>query len=159
GTAEIDGVSRRVRVPLLTEPVRLEPLVRNYRVTPAGDLELTRLVTDSGVAARLEAAVGEDLVAWLRSPDAPRWIEEAAAAAGFTRSAVVTTGGPDLPVEKLVGVAAAALYPVRDVLGFSMTETLRRWSRLPGLDDTAFAALYGYAPPLAEVGRAAADGR
>lgn len=38
------GATRRVRVPLLSEPVRLERARREYRVVPAGDMEVTPLL-------------------------------------------------------------------------------------------------------------------
>lgn len=146
GRVEIDGVRRRVRTPLLTEPVRLRRVARGYRVEPAGDLEVTPLVTDPEVAARLEEAAGGDLASWLRGPDVAEWITQAAEAAGFPVSTVVDTGGAKLPEDTLVGVAAAALYPVRDVFGFGLRDTLVRWSRQPGLEHTALAAVYGFAP-------------
>ncbi|GAB3843095.1 hypothetical protein GCM10029963_17200 [Micromonospora andamanensis] len=41
GTADVDGTRRRIRLPLLAQPVRLQRGRRGYRVVPAGDLELT----------------------------------------------------------------------------------------------------------------------
>jgi hypothetical protein len=52
GSTEVDGARRRVRLPLLTEPIRLK---RSGAVVPAGDLELTSLVEDRDLAAELEA--------------------------------------------------------------------------------------------------------
>jgi len=50
GTVEVNGAPRKVRLPLLAEPVRIERGLRN-RLVPAGDLELTPLVTDRTLAA------------------------------------------------------------------------------------------------------------
>ena len=68
GAITVDGATRKVRLPLATEPVRLERARGGYRVTPAGDLELTPLVTDRTVAARLEQAPGIGTQEWLSAP-------------------------------------------------------------------------------------------
>src|SRR5690349_3179074 len=55
GSAD-DGSSRRkVRVPLLSQPVRLERTFRGYRVTAAGDIEVSPLIEDRTLAALLES--------------------------------------------------------------------------------------------------------
>src|SRR5690606_8784115 len=46
GRAQFEGEWRRVRLPLLHEPVRLRQGLRGYTVVPAGDLSLTDLVED-----------------------------------------------------------------------------------------------------------------
>jgi hypothetical protein len=68
GGTELGGGRRKVRVPLLTQPVRLERGVRGYRVVPAGDLELTQLIEDGTLAAGLEAAPGLAGPGWLAAP-------------------------------------------------------------------------------------------
>ena len=74
GRAEVDGTTRRVRVPLLTEPVRMRRLPQGYRIESAGDLELTPLLADPDIAARLEDAAGENTSSWLNGPQAEEWI-------------------------------------------------------------------------------------
>ncbi|TBL27549.1 hypothetical protein EYA84_28750, partial [Verrucosispora sp. SN26_14.1] len=65
GGVDVAGSRRRVRLPLLAQPVRLERGRRAYRVVPAGDLELTSLIEDRDLAARLEAAPGLAGPGWL----------------------------------------------------------------------------------------------
>src|SRR5438477_6329222 len=82
GAAEVDGARRTVRLPLLVQPVRIERGLRS-RVVPAGDLELTPLVTDRTVAAALEAAPGLGSAAWLTATGTGAWLTAAAQAAGL----------------------------------------------------------------------------
>ncbi|MFI5909991.1 DEAD/DEAH box helicase [Dactylosporangium sp. NPDC051541] len=134
GTAEVDGVSRAVRLPLLYEPVRLEgsgTRLRGYRVTPAGDLEITPLIADRELAAALEAAPGIGTAPWLTAIGTTAWIETAARAAGFE------------PGKDLIGEAVAALYVGRDVATPGLRDTLRAWSARTGLEATALAQVYG----------------
>ncbi|MFV2105180.1 hypothetical protein [Micromonospora sp. LOL_015] len=74
GTVERDGVRRRVRLPLLSEPVRLEHALRGYRVVSAGELELTSLVTDRAVAANLESVPGLGGPGWLTATGTQAWL-------------------------------------------------------------------------------------
>ncbi|GAA3286474.1 hypothetical protein GCM10020218_048470 [Dactylosporangium vinaceum] len=134
GTAEVDGAARTVRLPLLYEPVRLEgsgSRLRGYRVTPAGDLEVTPLITDRELAAALEAAPGVATPPWLTAIGTTAWIETAAGAAGFK------------PGEDLLAEAVAALYVARDVASPGLRDTLRAWSARTGLEATALARVYG----------------
>ncbi|MER7274121.1 ATP-binding protein [Dactylosporangium sp. NPDC000244] len=134
GTADVDGVARTVRLPLLFEPVRLEgsgSRLRGYRVTSAGDLEVTPLIGDRGLAAVLESAPGIGTAAWLAAVGTGAWIETAADAAGFK------------PDARLLGRAGAALYVARDVATPGLRDTLRAWSTRPGLERTALAQVYG----------------
>ncbi|GAA3453170.1 DEAD/DEAH box helicase [Dactylosporangium matsuzakiense] len=134
GTAEVDGAARTVRLPLLYEPVRLEgsgSRLRGYRVTPAGDLEVTPLITDRELAAALEAAPGVATTPWLTAIGTTAWIETAAGAAGFK------------PGEDLLAEAVAALYVARDVASPGLRDTLRAWSARTGLEATALARVYG----------------
>src|SRR6266545_1398720 len=56
GAAEVDGTRRTVRLPLLTQPVRLDRVLRGYRVLAAGDIELTPLVEDRAASSRAASA-------------------------------------------------------------------------------------------------------
>jgi hypothetical protein len=51
GTTDVEGTRRTVRLPLLSEPVRMRRVRARYRIEPAGDLELTSLVADRELAA------------------------------------------------------------------------------------------------------------
>jgi hypothetical protein len=148
GTTEVDGARRRVRLPLLTQPVRLERGVRGYRVVPAGDLELTPLVADRNLAAVLESAPGLGGWGWLAHAGggAVAWMRAAAEAAGLPVRDVDKTPGPP-PEDGLKLLAAAGLFVVRDVLGAGLRDSLRSWAGRPGLADTALARAYGTAEP------------
>ncbi|MFU8874592.1 AAA domain-containing protein [Micromonospora sp. SL4-19] len=141
GTTDLDG-GRRIRLPLLAQPVRLERTRRGYRVVQAGDLELTSLIEDRGLAARLEAAPGLAGPGWLGAPGTRAWITAAAEAAGLKLDAVVTAPPRAIDDTALTGVAAAALFVTRDVLAGRLRDTLLSWASRPGLADTALARLY-----------------
>ncbi|WNM38164.1 AAA domain-containing protein [Micromonospora halotolerans] len=143
GGADLDGGRRRVRVPLLAQPVRLDRTLRGYRIVPAGDLELTSLIEDRDLAARLEAAPGLAGPGWLGAPGTTAWITAAAEAAGLKPEAVLA--GPPRRIDEstLTGVAAAALFTTRDVLAGRLRDILLGWAGRPGLADTALGRLYG----------------
>lgn len=157
GRAEVDGTTRRVRVPLLTEPVRMRRLPQGYRIESAGDLELTPLLADPDIAARLEDAAGENTSSWLNGPQAEEWIRQAAEAVGLPISTVVRSGGTGLNDDGVVGVAAAAIYAVRDVFGPGLKDTLLRWAQRPHLEFTALGAVYGLMPPFPSAPHAQGD--
>jgi hypothetical protein len=156
GTIEIDGASRTVRVPLLSEPVRVQRGRGGYRINSAGDLELTPMVEDRDLAARLEAVDKLGSSGWLADPDTADWLRKAAAAAGLpvdevqlptpdeTRSATETAQWPPRhPLKGMVAVAGAALYVPREAFSGSVRDTLMHWSGRASLADTALAAVYG----------------
>ncbi|MGW5081764.1 AAA domain-containing protein [Micromonospora echinospora] len=142
GGADLDGGRRRVRVPLLAQPVRLERTSRSYRIVPAGDLELTSLVEDRELAGRLEAAPGLAGPGWLDAPGTKAWITAAAEAAGLKPATVQARPPRRIDEDALVGVAAAALFTTRDVLAGRLRDTLLAWAARPGLADTALSRLY-----------------
>jgi superfamily I DNA/RNA helicase len=144
GRAELDGVPRKVRVPLLSQPVRLDRGLTGYRVVPAGDLEVTALLADRELAAALEAAPGLAAPGWLDATGSRAWLSSAAEATGLPIDATVERGGR-LPADRLVLVAGAALFVVRDVFGARLGDSLRTWAGRP-LGGTALAALYGEPP-------------
>ncbi|WP_229791790.1 AAA family ATPase, partial [Micromonospora fulviviridis] len=143
GGADLDGGRRRVRVPLLAQPARLDRTRRGYRIVPAGDLELTSLIEDRDLAARLEAAPGLAGPGWLRAPGTTAWITAAAEAAGLKPEAVLARPPRSIDDATLTGVAAAALFTTRDVLAGRLRDTLLGWAARPGLADTALSRLYG----------------
>ncbi|HEX5597965.1 MAG TPA: AAA domain-containing protein, partial [Micromonosporaceae bacterium] len=151
GAVEVDGVLRKVRLPLLSEPVRLERVVRGYRVVPAGDLELTPLVEDRELAARLESAPGLGSSSWLSGIGTAAWLRTVAEAAGLAVAEVVRPGDgrwpPRPPAQGLCLYASAALYTVRDVFGVALADGLRAWAGRPDVASTALAAVYGVGGP------------
>ncbi|MBU8861297.1 MULTISPECIES: AAA domain-containing protein [unclassified Micromonospora] len=157
GAADLDGSRRRVRVPLLAQPVRLERTSRSYRIVPAGDLELTSLIEDRNLAGRLEAAPGLAGPGWLGASGTKAWITAAAEAAGLKLTTVQARPPRRIDEERLVGVTAAALFTTRDVLAGRLRDTLLAWAARPGLADTALSRLYT-GPRDSTPGDAAAPG-
>ncbi|MFC7274289.1 AAA domain-containing protein [Paractinoplanes rhizophilus] len=145
GRAEVDGKARKIRVPLLSQPVRLERGLTGYRVVPAGDVEVTPLVTDRDLAAALESAPGLAAPGWLEATGSKAWLRSAAAATGLTVDALVDDARR-LPADRVVLVARAALYVARDVFGGGLQDSLRSWTGRD-LDGTALAAIYDSAAP------------
>jgi hypothetical protein len=143
GHTQIDGTRRTVRVPLASEPVRVQRSLVGYRVVPAGDLEMTPLVADRVLAGQLEELLVRGGPGWADMVGTATWIRTAAEAAGLPVAEVAAGRRPPaLPEEGLVGVAAVALYQARDVFGPGMRDVLLTWSRRDGLPDTALAAVY-----------------
>ncbi|MEU5553020.1 AAA domain-containing protein [Micromonospora sp. NPDC047793] len=142
GGVDVAGVRRRVRLPLLAQPVRLERGRRAYRVVPAGDLELTSLIEDRDLAARLEAAPGLAGPGWLTAPGTAAWVTTAAQAAGLTVDRVVPRPPRRVDETTLTGVASAALFVTRDVFAGRLRDTLLNWAGRPGLTGTALARIY-----------------
>ncbi|MER7007039.1 AAA domain-containing protein [Dactylosporangium sp. NPDC000555] len=148
GSAEVDGSVRRLRLPLVAEPVRLERSGggrRGHRIVPAGDLEVTPLIGDRELAAVLESSPGLGTAAWLAATGTAAWVATAAQAAGLKPDRIAADDTPiaRLPDRELLGQAAAALYVVRDVSSAGLRDTLRAWAARPGLEDTALAHVYG----------------
>ncbi|PWU62129.1 hypothetical protein DLE60_01965, partial [Micromonospora globispora] len=139
GTADVDGARRRVRLPLLAQPVRLERARRGYRVVPAGDLELTPLIEDRELAARLEAAPGLAGPGWLAATGTTAWIDAAAEAAGLKVHGVLAEPPRGIDDSVLTGVAAAALFVTRDVFAGRLRDILLSWAGRPGLEATALS--------------------
>ncbi|WP_200207438.1 AAA domain-containing protein [Micromonospora coerulea] len=142
GGADLDGGRRRVRLPLLAQPVRLERARRGYRVVAAGDLELTPLIEDRELAARLEAAPGLAGPGWLAAAGTTAWLTAAAEAAGLKLDGVVAKPPRSVDDTVLTGVAAAAIFVTRDVLAGRLRDTLLSWAARPGLATTALTRLY-----------------
>ncbi|BAL87461.1 hypothetical protein AMIS_22410 [Actinoplanes missouriensis 431] len=140
GTHLIDGRTRKIRVPLLSQPVRLERALGGYRIAPAGDLEITPLIEDRDLAAAMEAAPGLAAPGWLDAIGSRAWLRAAAEATGLPFE-TVTDAGHRLPKDRLVLVAAAALYVARDVFGVGLSDSLRSWAGRD-LTGTALAAMY-----------------
>ncbi|WP_344618588.1 AAA family ATPase, partial [Dactylosporangium salmoneum] len=157
GTAEVDGVERKLRLPLVAEPVRLERSgggLRGARVMPAGDLEITPLIGDRELAALLESAPGLGTAAWLGAPGTAAWVSTVAEAAGLRPDRIAADAPPvaRLPDRELIGQAVAGLFVVRDVSSAGLRDTLRAWAARPGLQDTALARVYAAGGDPGEAG-------
>jgi hypothetical protein len=157
GTQLVDGVRRRVCVPLLSEPVRIRRGMRGYSVIPAGDLAITHLVDDPDLAAELELG-GGNTENWLYgNPAINDWIYATTRAAGLHIDRILHRTAPrrhlfdDVPHaedwsrddSRLVALIRAGVYVAGETLGSSLRETLRSWAARPGLHETAMAAVYG----------------
>jgi hypothetical protein len=147
GAVDVGGVQRRVRLPLLVQPVRIERGLRT-RLVPAGDLELTPLITDRALAATFEAAPGIGSTGWLAAAGTSAWITAAAEAAGLpvTRVLPAAAKPPKISETQLAGYAGVALFVARDVTSIGLRDTLLTWSARPGLEATALAHVYSGAP-------------
>ncbi|WP_045746569.1 AAA domain-containing protein [Actinoplanes rectilineatus] len=141
GSTEIEGARRKIRLPLLSQPVRLDRTLTGYKVTPAGDVEITPLVTDRELAAALESAPGLGTAGWLDAIGSRAWLTSVADNTGLTFDAV-TGSHQRLPSDRVVLVAAAGLFVVRDVFGGGLRDSLRNWAGRD-LSGTALAAVYG----------------
>lgn len=150
GTTEPDGARRRVRLPLLSEPVRLKEHAHGYQVVPAGDPRLTPLVSDPDLANELESAEAIGTPYWLTLPSTREWLDRAATAAGLRISGVrpPPTDMPplDLPSGRLEAVVGAALYVARDVYSGSLRDSLLSWANR-NVSGTALTWLYGARAP------------
>jgi hypothetical protein len=140
GRAEIEGKPRKIRLPLLSQPVHLDRSLLSYKVVPAGDVEVTALVADRELAAALEDAPGLATPGWLEATGSRSWLKSVADATGFAVDRII---GPAerIPADGLVLVAAPALFVVRDVFGVGLADSLRSWSSRD-LSGTALAAIY-----------------
>ncbi|MDP9792098.1 hypothetical protein J2S43_000610 [Catenuloplanes nepalensis] len=141
GSLEVGGVRRRVRVPLVSQPVRVERGLRG-RLLPAGDLEITPLLADRALAARFEEASGLGGPGWLTAPGTKAWISSLAWAADLPVRDVLEPPVQKAPAAHLVAYAVAALYVARDVASTGPRDTLLTWSNRTGLEHTALAAVY-----------------
>jgi hypothetical protein len=156
GTTTVDGATRRVRLPLLTEPVRLERAGRGFRVVPAGDLEVTALVADAALAARLEQAPGIGTAGWLAAAGTRAWLSTVAAATGLPPAGAAPDGPgtPRPPGDRLLLYPRAVLFTVRDAYGVALADSLRAWAGRPGVERSALAGVYGVTMPSAPGDRA-----
>ncbi len=154
GTATVDGAVRKVRAPLLSEAVRLERHRGRYRVVPAGDLDVTSLVTDATTATDLAGAPGLGTPGWLTAFGTAAWLRAAALAAGLPVTGVRAEAEP-LPVDGLMVVAQAGLYLERDGVTGGLRDALLSWAARPGLRDTALGRIYTDDPNPVETTRPA----
>ncbi|MFG3339809.1 AAA domain-containing protein [Glycomyces sp. NPDC048151] len=142
GRTEIDGKTRRVQLPLVSRPVRLQTDPKNafqQIVIPAGDLEVHSELEGTELGQKL-LAVFDPEPGPAAEPDLD-WLTEAAKAAGF--EAVAVWHIPSQAERKrLVVVPKAVVYIAPEVNPSSLATGLRDWSKRPGIDQTALAAMH-----------------
>jgi hypothetical protein len=157
--------------PLVSQPVRIHSGgFRRMTLRPAGPPELTPLVADPDVAARLEADAtygggalgptsgnGQPTAALInRLPRLQAWVRAVVDAVGLPPVHGVLPPSED-PIARrrsdgLVAVVGAVLYAAQDVFRPSAEAALRLWATRSGLENTAFAHVYGAtAPPTGTV--------
>ncbi|HEX7308647.1 AAA domain-containing protein [Lentzea sp.] len=135
GPAQVGGQRRRVCLPLVSRPVRLRKGPgAGHTFHPAGDAALFPLVEDWARVAEREAAL---------APTA-EWVAETLRLAGFADVPVVhddprarISGG------ELVVALGAGVHAGEPVVTTEQGSALYEWATRPGIEDTAFAALYG----------------
>src|SRR4051812_13589738 len=104
GRTEIEGSQRKIRLPLLSQPVRLERGLTGYKILPAGDIEITPLVQDRELAAAMESAPGLATPGWLPATGSRAWLWSVAEATGLPIDAIAENSRR-LPADRLVLVA------------------------------------------------------
>jgi hypothetical protein len=147
GRTEIDGKLRRIRLPLVSRPVRLQTDPDDKRrqlVIPAGDTEVHSELSGTGFGSRLEAVFDAD-----EATDVA-WLSKAAAAAGFA-AAIGDWVAPQSDRNALVVVPQAVVFIAPEVNPSSFAKGLREWADRPGVEATAFAAMYDPADEEAEL--------
>ncbi|MDA1360847.1 AAA domain-containing protein [Glycomyces luteolus] len=141
GRTEIDGKQRRVRVPLVNRPVRLQATARAdiQEVVAAGDIEVHEALAGTEFAARLEAVFDPERSAEVLED--LTWLQQAAEAAGFP-GATVWRNPPPRDGSQLLLVIEAVVYIAADQAPTPLASGLRAWAERPGVEATAFSAMY-----------------
>ncbi|MFB9658296.1 AAA domain-containing protein [Glycomyces mayteni] len=153
GVHSVDGKRRRVAVPLVTRPVRLEVARTepfDHKIVPAGDIAVHPRLVGTEHAARLTAVLSPDRAGGDLAD--PSWLLAAATAAGYAVNAV--THRPEPEGAQPVVLARSVIYVSgpRTESG-PIGQALLDWSERPGLEATALAAMYGTADaPEADTG-------
>lgn len=141
GRTVVDGKTRRIQLPLVSRPVRLKsdrPDGRLQHVIPAGDIEVAGELAGTEFAAKLEAVFDPEPDS--AAADDFAWLTEAAAAAGFAATGLFHK--PPYREHRLVVIPKAVVYIAPEVNPSSYAKGLRDWAERPGVDRTAFAAMY-----------------
>lgn len=147
---------RRVFHPLVTVPVRIERLT-SYML-PAGDVQVSELITDRRLRRELESGIelGGGALDGITDVEVPTTLlsrlprlqgfaRSAAAAASLPSRQLVPAGaGPEafMRSDGLVIVAGVGIYAVHETGGSSRASSLRAWAAEPLDDLTAFHRLY-----------------
>jgi hypothetical protein len=142
GRTEIEGKTRRVRLPLVSRPVRLQTDPKNpsqQLVIPAGDLEVHSELEGTELGLKLTAVFDP------KTGDNPEenldWLTKASVAAGFEAVAVWHIP-PQAERKRLVIVPKAVVYIAPEVNPSSLATGLRDWSKRPGIDQTVLATMH-----------------
>jgi hypothetical protein len=157
GVLDSGGRRRRVAVPLVTRPVRLEVALaapHDHKIIPAGDLVFHPKLAGTAYAERLARVLSPD-----RTGDEfrdPAWLKDAAVAAGFPVTAVAHRHDPDAAAPVVLARSVVYIAGPRIESG-PIGQSLLEWSGRPGLERTALAAAYGTADAPAP-GDLASDG-
>jgi hypothetical protein len=99
GTAEIDGERRRVCHPLMSRPVVLRRALASHTVVPAGDLEITALISDVNSGLRLEEAAQFGGGVLQAPPPDPALLQRLDQLVAWVNRTAIAAG---LPVEQVV---------------------------------------------------------
>jgi hypothetical protein len=157
GTLTVEGREVTCCLPLISQPVAvLGAASSRCRISATGPTELTPLVEDPDDAARLEAAAQYGGGAF-EHPHLQAWIRNVAAAIGLPPLRTVLPPAED-PLDHrrddgLVACVGALVYVDRDLFRPNLETALRRWAATPGVESTAFGALYaGVAQAAAPTG-------
>ncbi|SDF77882.1 AAA domain-containing protein [Lentzea fradiae] len=145
GPAEVNGQRRRVCLPLISRPVRMSLGLRSVcTFAPAGDASLFPLVEDWTKVADQEAALAPT----------EEWVATTLRLAGFGDVPVVHDDPAKLVSgRELVVAMGAGVHAGEAAVTTEHGATLYEWASTRGVEDTAFAALYGPAePPAADRG-------
>jgi hypothetical protein len=176
-TQDAQGRARRVFLPLVSVPVRVErpAAFGDASLVLAGDVQVTERVADAEVRAQLESEIqlGGGALEDLRDPAIPvallgrlgslqRFAQQVADAAGLpARRFIPATESPDrlMKDDSLAIVAGVGIYASHDTGTTSRAGSLRSWAAGDLRRWTAFHATYVDAAPPAAVdpGHAAAD--
>ncbi|WP_237047838.1 AAA family ATPase [Lentzea guizhouensis] len=135
GPAQVGGQRRRVCLPLVSRPVRLHHgLGSTYAYHVAGDTGVFPLIEDWAKAAEREAALAPT----------EQWITETLREAGFHDVPVVREDPAKLfSGDELVVAVGAGLHAGEPVVSTEQGAALYAWAAKKGVEETAFAALYG----------------
>ncbi|MDX8030123.1 AAA domain-containing protein [Lentzea sp. BCCO 10_0856] len=136
GPAVVAGQRRRVCLPLVSRPVRLHRGTgANYAFHAAGDAGVFPLLDDWAKAAEREAAL----------EPTEEWITETLRVAGFGDVPIVH-GDPKASIsgQELVVAMGVGLHAGEPVVTTQHGTALVEWASAVEVDQTAFAALYGW---------------
>lgn len=141
GSIKVDDKYQRVRVPLVSRPIRLSShsSSQRQRISPAGDIQLTGNLEGTQIGTTLAESMSVE-----RPPDITElhdWFPAATEAAGY-RADSIDDSWPDRDFRGLVLIPRAVVYIDRALNPTPQATTLRTWATRPGIERTALAAMY-----------------
>ena len=150
GKARFEGDDRRILLPIVSVPIEVELggwRGKQHRLTPAGDVTASHLMSDPATRDRLlvDATLPDGSI----RPSVSDWLIESASAMGLPVDLVQSMD--DLAALRgqsvMTASPTAAVYISRDVADLGRGPTLERWARrLDSPVDTAFSRVYGLTP-------------